>query len=88
MTLSEEILTIVHAFSDEGRKNAVRDLARRVQALESSIDDARSDLVDAVRAEREACAKIANDVYRNIHPPQGRMIAEEIAERIRARGQR
>ena len=38
MTLSEEIQTIVHAFDDTGRRNAIRDLAKRVAQREAELD--------------------------------------------------
>lgn len=34
MKLSEEVLTIVHAFSDKGRKEKVRNISARVEKLE------------------------------------------------------
>ena len=41
MKLSEEILTMLFAFSDEGRKQGVRDIAKRVKALEDFAEDIR-----------------------------------------------
>lgn len=38
MKLSEEVLTIVHAFSDKGRKDGIRKLAGRVEKLEEFIE--------------------------------------------------
>ena len=38
MRPSEAILAMVHAFDDAGRKNAVRDLARRVAIAEEALD--------------------------------------------------
>lgn len=35
MLASEEVMTLVHAFPDKGRKDAIRALAARVAALEA-----------------------------------------------------
>jgi hypothetical protein len=35
MTLADEVGTLVHAFGDAGRRDSVRQLARRVDTLES-----------------------------------------------------
>lgn len=40
MSLSDEIATMVHAFGDRGRKDAVRALAAKVAELEAALDDA------------------------------------------------
>lgn len=40
---SEAILRLVHAFADEGRKNAIRDLADRVRRLEDFAYSCRDD---------------------------------------------
>ncbi len=47
MTLADEVATIVHAFSDRGRKDAIRDLARRVRAVEERLK--------MLESERELC---------------------------------
>jgi hypothetical protein len=43
MLASEEILTLVHAFPDEGRKESLRALAARVRALEAVASFALSE---------------------------------------------
>lgn len=34
-TLADEVLTLVHAFPDKGRKDGIRDLAKRIAELDS-----------------------------------------------------
>ena len=56
MTLSEEIQTIVHAFDDTGRRNAIRDLAKRVKALEDEIAALKSHFAYCTRG-CDACSE-------------------------------
>jgi hypothetical protein len=50
VSLADEILTMVHAFGDTGRKEAVRDIASRVAELEAR--DVTPDLAVAIERER------------------------------------
>lgn len=56
-SLSDEILSMTHGFSDQGRKDVVRDLAARVAELEAERDRLQADVIDvherANRLERE-----------------------------------
>ena len=80
MLASEEILTIVHAFPDEGRKESIRDLAARVRILEAVASFALSE-VDSGR--------LLADLERRCSPEEGkRRIAWAHEELKRLRGER
>lgn len=80
--LADSILTMVWAFDDKGRKDEVRRLA-------NMVDDAiAKDVEAAVKAEREACAKVAEISPHLLGCDGGvqRTLADDIAKAIRARG--
>jgi len=80
MLASEEILTIVHAFPDEGRKEAIRDLAARVRILEAVASFALSE------ADSE---RLLADLERRCSPEESkRRIAWAHEELKRLRGSR
>ena len=55
--LGDDVLSMVHAFSDEGRKQGVRDLASRVFGLQRQLAAAEAER-DEARAEVERFSKL------------------------------
>lgn len=70
--LADEILTMVHAFGDVGRRDEVRRLAFRVD--------------QAIAAEREACAKVAKFEADAADSACCAAVGDKIEAAIRARG--
>ena len=57
MKLSEQVATIVHAFSDEGRKNDIRELAKKIQKLEEAAQESVNN------GHHDTCAYMLNHEY-------------------------
>jgi hypothetical protein len=55
--VADEVLRMVHAFGDAGRKDAVRDLAQRVAAIERERDALRAE-VERLRAVETAAVEL------------------------------
>lgn len=69
---------MAHAFSDEGRKYAVRMLAKEVAAIEAERDQLRAQ-VEALKAERNAAGmKARNDLLMKLG--QWKAYAERLEE--------
>jgi len=71
--LSDQVLAITHAFSDQPRKNGIRELAAKVEAVEQhakeldyklglALHDSEQGIADA--NESEACLKAENAALR------------------------
>jgi len=80
----------VHAVGPDDRmvtlaQGDIRLLVEEVRRLWTALEHARWQLMHKAIAEREACIAIADDVMRAVH--SGAEVAEEIRERIRARGE-